>query len=60
MFGEQTKEWSPKDGMELQVVLSPKYIQTRANAMEIIQKHPYFGRGLLDPEARHQDQEDPV
>lgn len=42
MFGEQTKEWSPKDGMELQVVLSPKYIQTRANAMEIIQKHTYL------------------
>lgn len=42
MFGEQTREWSPKDGMELQVVLSPKYIQTRANAMEIIQKHTYL------------------
>ena len=42
MFGERTKEWSPKDGMELQVVLSPKYIQTRANAMEIIQKHTYL------------------
>lgn len=42
MFDEKNMEWAPKYGKEVPVNQSPKYKQARANAIDILQKHPYL------------------
>ena len=35
-FGEKTKEWSNKQGQDIPVWQSPKYIESKAKAVEIL------------------------
>lgn len=44
-FGEKTTEYSPKKGGEIPVWQSPKYISSRAKAVELIESNKY---GLTD------------
>lgn len=40
-FGEKTMEWSPKHGKEIPVWQSPKYLESKAKAEEIISSQKY-------------------
>lgn len=56
MFGEQKQEWSSKDGKDHPVYMTPKYLQTRANAIDILQKHNYLSENdfwILKHEAKN-------
>lgn len=41
MFGEKTEEWSAKQGKSIPVIKSPKYEESRAKAIEVINSGKY-------------------
>ena len=45
MFGEKKTEWSAKQGKEIPVWQSPKYLQSKAKAQEAMKTYPFLGEG---------------